>query len=55
MHLRSALTLFALILFPAFTRAQDVAAPGEAACESRTCPEGPIFAEETMACIALFH
>lgn len=55
MHLRSALTLFALILFPAFTRAQDGAAPGEAACESRTCPEGPIFAEETMACIVLFH
>lgn len=55
MHLRSALTLFALILFPAFTRAQDGAAPGEAACESRTCPEGQIFDEETMACIVLFH
>ena len=35
MHLRSALTLFALILFHAFTLAQDGAAPGGAACESR--------------------
>lgn len=55
MRLRSALTLFALILFPAFTRAQDGAVPGGAVWESRTCPEGQIFDEETKACIVLFH
>ena len=48
MRLRSAPTLFALILFPAVSLA-----PGGAVCESRTCPEGPIFDEETKACIVL--
>lgn len=54
MHLRSALTLIALITFPAFTLAQDGPAPGGQACEStRACPEGQVMDEETKACVVV--
>jgi hypothetical protein len=53
MHLRSALTLIVLLLFPAFTLAQDGPAPGGHVCESKTCPEGQSYDEETKACIVL--
>ena len=54
MHWRSALTLIALLLFPAFTLAQDGTIPRGRDCEKPTpCPEGQVWDVETETCIVL--
>ena len=54
MRWRSVLILTAMFVFPAFTLAQDGAAPGGRDCEQpQPCPEGQTWDVETRTCIVL--